>query len=439
MKKQNILLLIAFTSIGLILGGCNNSKDAIDTNIDSETKEIVNEEVSDDTVNNQDNDTNEETINENNEEVNEESANEVTTNQTDDDILSSEVNYDFEIIHKTDSASSHGVLKAFDNDNNELWTYETKECDETELDVIGSIGNFQDDYYLYAGGEVICIDNKGNEKWINGDFQGASACFDFDENGTLFIMGYYGSSLITINKEGETVSCLNLFDEDAFWPYDIQVFENVVAVTFESNSTTYFVRPFEEKLLSLKLTDLINETNIISDEEDTANKYSYRIPTFYNENSLDSITKINQTFTDYYNNFIDPELEKNNEGSPINITSVDYSYSIHQNVLSIYLQDETNNDTNQYISGNISLDGESVTNSDLIKIAGFTQDEVIGSITNQLEDLTDEEYKEKTLAEDNCNINLPMWINDDGNLIVVVKIYSSNNAGYYYKDIIIGK
>ena len=147
----------------------------------------------------------------------------------------------------------------------------------------------------------------------------------------------------------------------------------------------------------------------------------------------------NQTFTDYYNNFIDPELEKNNEGSPINITSVDYSYSIHQNVLSIYLQDETNDDTNQYISCNISLDGESVTNNDLIKIAGFTQDEVIGSISNQLEDLTDEEYKEKTLAEDNCNINLPMWINDDGNLIVVVKIYSSNNAGYYYKDIIIGK
>ena len=94
MKKRNLLLLTTITSLGLIMGGCNNSESILDTNRDLNTKGIINEDVSMETVENQ----NEKTDNEINEEAIEESTNEVTTNLTDNTNLSSINDYDFEII-----------------------------------------------------------------------------------------------------------------------------------------------------------------------------------------------------------------------------------------------------------------------------------------------------------------------------------------------------
>ena len=115
------------------------------------------------------------------------------------------------------------IVTGYDDDAQVVWTYETGNYDMTELERVVEIGVFEDRYYLLEGGSIVALRvSDGEVLWTNSEFCGASPCFDFMENGFLFISGYYGPDLFGVDKDGNTLVRIECFDTNYYWPCELK-------------------------------------------------------------------------------------------------------------------------------------------------------------------------------------------------------------------------
>ena len=133
----------------------------------------------------------------------------------------------------------------------ELWTVQAGKYSPTQLLQCAAIGVENDMYYYIEGGSVVALDlTDGSVKWKNDEFGGASPAWTFDEEGNLYLCGYYGPDLFVVTKDGKTRKRVDQFSQSYYWPYYIELTDDLINITYESNETTLQV---DKKTFSLSV------------------------------------------------------------------------------------------------------------------------------------------------------------------------------------------
>lgn len=130
----------------------------------------------------------------------------------------------------------HAVITATDKTGNVVWSLETDHYNEAQLSQTNEIGICEDRYYYEEDGKIIALSMKdGSLLWTNNEFKGCAIGSDFDDNGTLYVCGYFGPDLFIVDKEGKTVKRMATIDEDYFWPYEVEWDNEMVKIYFEAD------------------------------------------------------------------------------------------------------------------------------------------------------------------------------------------------------------
>lgn len=139
------------------------------------------------------------------------------------------VQFDYFIENGRECADVIGL----DRQNQQVWKYEARSSHAmTELEAVQEIGTVGDSYYLNEDGIIVALAVKdGQVRWKNADFGGASVSFDIDEQGTLYLCGYYGPDLCVIDRLGNTIARIESFSPELQWPYEVRCEGTAVYVT----------------------------------------------------------------------------------------------------------------------------------------------------------------------------------------------------------------
>ncbi|MCC8141333.1 MAG: discoidin domain-containing protein [Lachnospiraceae bacterium] len=146
---------------------------------------------------------------------------------------------DISFERKRDNDNEYAVVTAKDESGNTVWEYQTPEYAMTELDRTSAIGREGDSYYLVQGGSVVSLDAEtGTTNWENPDFQGSPAdgASAFGDD-VVYLSGYYGPDFYAVTTGGDTVSRIDEFDSNYFWPYELEVQGDTALVTLDSSNS----------------------------------------------------------------------------------------------------------------------------------------------------------------------------------------------------------
>lgn len=137
-----------------------------------------------------------------------------------------------------DGNLEYAIIKGVDSEGTKIWEYDTGKYEAATLDMVNEIGISGDRYYLVENGSVICIElQTGNIIWQNSDFQGSVSDYIFNDNGILFLCGYFGPDFYAIDGNGNTLAQIYEFDESYYWPYEITIEDDYAVVKMEGSST----------------------------------------------------------------------------------------------------------------------------------------------------------------------------------------------------------
>lgn len=213
----------------------------------------------------------------------------------------------------------------------------------------------------------------------------------------------------------------------------------IACITTKHGDKTKLVSTFYHKVLT---------------DEERNEEYTYDIPKINLES--DDAKKVN---TEIYNEYVNEciQEEKNlQEGLGIVCMAIDYKYYINSNILSLVVRWQSiaagAESFNVY---NIDVEtGENISNEEIIAKNGLTQEQVVSKLKELYKeacyennmankDKNDEYYSNAlefynnevlpyTLSDENCNINVPMFLDENGKINVVAYIGSMAGAGGYY-------
>jgi hypothetical protein len=176
------------------------------------------------------------------------------------------VNFELEEISEGSDASAYGILHAYNDAGDEVWTYETEKVYVAQLDNLQAIGLVETGYLLLVDGDIVCVGVEGTyagrELWRNTEFGGASANFDLDIDDNLYICGYFGPDLMVVDKFGKTVAKYDYLVED-YWPCELLYVDNGVEMTFESTFTTYRIDPRSGAAAKMRTDPYMLSDNVV--------------------------------------------------------------------------------------------------------------------------------------------------------------------------------
>ena len=138
-----------------------------------------------------------------------------------------------------EDSMDYAIIRAYSG-SEEVWSRELTPQQSTELDSFSELG-IVDGLYLYSDvGTVTALDlATGGIVWENSDFGGAVSGFDWDEQGNLYLSGYYGPDFFMMNTAGQTIQRIDSLHEDYYWAIDIRKLpEDAVEVTMSMSAYT---------------------------------------------------------------------------------------------------------------------------------------------------------------------------------------------------------
>lgn len=138
-----------------------------------------------------------------------------------------------------EDSMDYAIIRAY-RGGEEVWTRELTPQQSTELEAFSELG-IVDGLYLYNDvGTVTALDlATGKIVWENSDFGGAVSGFDWDEQGNLYLSGYYGPDFFMMNTAGQTIRRIDSLHEDYYWAVDIRKLpEDAVEVTMSMSAYT---------------------------------------------------------------------------------------------------------------------------------------------------------------------------------------------------------
>lgn len=202
----------------------------------------------------------------------------------------------------------------------------------------------------------------------------------------------------------------------------------------------------EESLLPLLtleeyVTDFLNESSVYKDSVGNDNAFSYRVPQI-NIDSHDAEiinSEINNRFASVY----DELLENKKKGVSNDIIRIDYKAYLNGDILSVSVWKVYSWEYTDYNAYNINArTGKRLSNADLIGMTGYNNDEFYEFLkklnTEYFENmynnysLPDYEYfYQYNISDELLNLDIPMYIGEDGYLYVVSNIASVAGASSY--------
>jgi hypothetical protein len=199
---------------------------------------------------------------------------------------------------------------------------------------------------------------------------------------------------------------------------------------------------------------------------DTTDDYSYTIPKI-DINSDYAIT-INKEIQEEYKTEVDDEINNYKKGYSVFLYSVEYDVFLNDTILSLVICREYPDDCIDYQVYNVDVStGKSVSNTQLLQYKDITETDLLNKLPEVYSDefinqngtketdidnmktapcgFTEEEIKDfskdytdqynMTIDISNYGIDTPMFLNADGNLIIIAKIYSLAGSDFYYQMI----
>ena len=158
---------------------------------------------------------------------------------------------DFQVMITSESAMQHAEITGYDEDNNEIWRYTTKEDGIGQCDELQKVFETPDQFIFAEFGDIVSLDKAtGEERWRNTEFKGSGITVTTDYEGdTIYMCGYFGPDLFVLGLDGKTINIVNVEDDECFWPYELTwENEHAVKIKFESNDKEVTVDPLGEKL-----------------------------------------------------------------------------------------------------------------------------------------------------------------------------------------------
>ena len=139
-------------------------------------------------------------------------------------------------------------VKAYAADGTALWSYTSPDCAQTELQSPCVVTETADRVYINeqgilqngtpSGHHFKAFDRQTGEMlWSNEDFTGGSARACFDENGTIYICGYYGPDCAAIDKDGNTLWTVQQVDETVWWPNVISYENGLIFIYYDGSES----------------------------------------------------------------------------------------------------------------------------------------------------------------------------------------------------------
>ena len=152
------------------------------------------------------------------------------------------------LMNDDEFCSAYLNVMACTADGNVLWGYTSPDCAQTELQspcvvtetetlvIINEQGVIVDG--APSGHYLRAFDRQtGEELWCNEDFIGGSARACFDENGTLYICGYYGPDCCAIDKNGNTLWTVDQIDPSVWWPNVISYENGLISIYYDGSDS----------------------------------------------------------------------------------------------------------------------------------------------------------------------------------------------------------
>lgn len=134
-------------------------------------------------------------------------------------------------------AMEYATLTAYDQNSNTVWTYRSELYPIGQLDTLSDIGSNADRYYIVENGSILAFDmNTGTLLWKNDGFCGSPAstdCAAFDEEGNLYICGFFGPDLFAVDSNGNTICSKDYLHNDYYWACSLTLTENWLTIELD--------------------------------------------------------------------------------------------------------------------------------------------------------------------------------------------------------------
>ena len=135
-----------------------------------------------------------------------------------------------------ESVTEYSTITAYDESGAVIWSYQTQKYDAAQLDRTSEITVHEDKYYFVEDGTIKALSlADGALVWENTEFGGSPSTnsWDFDENGTLYISGFFGPDFFAVDKNGKTLKKIDMLSNDYYWPYELEYANGQVIITLD--------------------------------------------------------------------------------------------------------------------------------------------------------------------------------------------------------------
>lgn len=361
----------------------------------------------------------------------------------DQDTINNNLSFEFERVYG-DDASEQGVIICKDENGNVCWTFESEKVPMTELDQVAEIGVTGYGYLVLIEGKIVCF-NKTNQLepeilWENSDFMGASPSFTFDQNDNLYICGYYGPYLMKVHPDGTTEFKVEYLEEygDCYWPYELVYENNTVKIRFESNDSVVIYDLDKMAVTGIEGGGISFSDYPIDDRGNSSYCERYKLPVVPGA-MTDDLENFDNKIEELYEKYVKSAIDEAEDGYDPYVLSTEYEINVSADgsIYSVLVTIYGDYDMVEYYTFNFTADGNYISNSDLVAYYGIDEnvflDIVITNVTNSMQSSgIDGDSIADTTSNDNINMDNQIYINENGNLAVVVGEYVPAGAGYYY-------
>ncbi len=209
---------------------------------------------------------------------------------------------------------------------------------------------------------------------------------------------------------------------------------------------------------SVTVSELFKYSGIYKDPYQGEVVFSFLTPKVEGPDT-DYIFDINAVVQKATKEYIDPTIAAMEKGDGIGWNSVEYEAHVVGNMISMCMRWSGIMDKSMFgfETWLIKPDGTKAENSELFAAKGVTEAQVIAKVRDQLGNLVQKpdydaiaqtngkdmadmamDVYNKTFSDANINGHLGYYINDEGHLAVIVKVYSVADAEYYYRILDLG-
>ena len=136
--------------------------------------------------------------------------------------------------HVCAEGTEYARITGTDDRGSQVWSLETTHYQLSQLDRVSDVGSWQGRYYYVEDGTVVALNiADGSVLWTNADFGGCpagKAATLIEENGTVYLCGFFGPDFFGVNAQGKTIQRMDTLDPDYYWAYRLEKTDAAIVV-----------------------------------------------------------------------------------------------------------------------------------------------------------------------------------------------------------------